>query len=114
MKNLKHIFSIFVVVFSSFTEIEQETLPENGNIIRMLSFNILHGATTKVDFKWGSTYNKNNPKPTFPSNSPEVKIDYNMFYSRNRWKALGTKAICDSIASGLCAYLVVLELLPKK
>jgi endonuclease/exonuclease/phosphatase family metal-dependent hydrolase len=65
-----------------------------------------------LESEWGSSYNKDNPKPTFPSNSPEVKIDYVMLSPKNRWKVIETKVICDEIASDHCAYLVVLELLP--
>lgn len=67
-----------------------------------------------LESKWGSAYIKNNPKPTFPSNTPAVKIDYVMFYPKERWKVLETQVICDTIASDHCAYLVVLKLLSKK
>lgn len=65
-----------------------------------------------LESKWGSSYDKESPQPTFPSNSPEIKIDYVMFSPKNRWKVIETKIICDEIASDHCAYLVVLELLP--
>ena len=60
---------------------------------------------------WGSSYDKVNPEPTFPSNDPKVKIDYVMFYPKNRWGVVDTEVICDEIASDHCAYLVTLELL---
>lgn len=60
---------------------------------------------------WTSSYDKKNPQPTFPSNSPVKKIDYVMTYPNNRWRVLSTQVIQDSIASDHCAYLVTLELL---
>lgn len=62
---------------------------------------------------WTSSYEKDNPEPTFPSDNPRVKIDYVMYYPANRWKVLETKVVQDEIASDHCAYLVVLELLDK-
>ncbi len=53
------------------------------------------------------------PEPTFPSNNPQVKIDYAMYYPKNKWKLLETKVIQDSVASDHCAYLVTIELLKK-
>lgn len=66
-----------------------------------------------LESHWGSSYDEKDPQPTFPSQAPEVKIDYVMFYPKNRWKVIGTETICDEIASDHCAYLVVLELLPE-
>lgn len=60
---------------------------------------------------WGSSYDTNSPQSTFPSHAPEKKIDYIMFYPKNRWKVLERKVICDDLASDHCAVLVVLELL---
>ena len=59
---------------------------------------------------WSSTYDKENPEYTFPSDTPRVKIDYVMFYPNNRWKVLETEVIQDTQASDHCAYLVTLEL----
>ena len=64
-----------------------------------------------LEEKWAVSYNKNNPEPTFPSANPLVKIDYVMFYPKNRWKTVETKVIQDSVASDHCAYLVTIELL---
>jgi len=61
---------------------------------------------------WTTTYDKNNPAFTFPSDKPDRKIDYMMFRPANRWKVNETKVICDSIATDHCVYLVELELLP--
>jgi endonuclease/exonuclease/phosphatase family metal-dependent hydrolase len=61
---------------------------------------------------WSASYDKMKPKPTFPSDGPTRKIDYVMFYPKNRWKVLETAVIQDSIASDHCAYLVTLELIP--
>jgi endonuclease/exonuclease/phosphatase family metal-dependent hydrolase len=60
---------------------------------------------------WGSSYDKTNPAPTFPSSNPKVKIDFVMFYPQNKWKVIETKVIENQIASDHCAYLVTLELL---
>ncbi|QTE22723.1 endonuclease/exonuclease/phosphatase family protein [Polaribacter cellanae] len=59
---------------------------------------------------WKASYNKQNPLLTFPSNKPIKKIDYVLFYPRNRWKIVSKETICDTIASDHCAYLVALEL----
>lgn len=60
---------------------------------------------------WAPSYNKDNPMPTFPSDNPQVKIDYVMYYPKNRWKILKTEVIQDTVASDHCAYLVTMELL---
>jgi len=60
---------------------------------------------------WFSSYDKDNPEPTFPSINPTKKIDYVMFYPKTRWRVLKTEVIQDAIASDHCAYLVTLELL---
>lgn len=62
---------------------------------------------------WMSAYNKENPEPTFSSNKPVKKIDYVMFYPKDRWKILDSEVICDPVASDHCAYLVTVELLDK-
>jgi endonuclease/exonuclease/phosphatase family metal-dependent hydrolase len=64
-----------------------------------------------LEEKWGTTYNINNYEFTFPSDKAEKKIDYVMFYPKNKWKTIAAKVICDAIASDHCAYLVTLELL---
>lgn len=63
---------------------------------------------------WTVSYDKKNPKFTFPSDNPSKKIDYVMFYPKNKWRVLKTEVIQDSIASDHCGYLVALELLTKK
>jgi endonuclease/exonuclease/phosphatase family metal-dependent hydrolase len=60
---------------------------------------------------WSSTYDKQNPAATFPSDHPEKKIDYVMFSPRASWKVLEKRVIQDPIASDHCAYLVILELI---
>ncbi len=62
---------------------------------------------------WSTSYDKKKPKPTFPSDNPQVKIDYVMLYPKNKWKILETKVIQDSVASDHCAYLVTIELLDE-
>jgi endonuclease/exonuclease/phosphatase family metal-dependent hydrolase len=47
---------------------------------------------------------------TYPSGAPDHKIDYVMFYPRDRWRLLERRAICDPVASDHCGYMVVLEL----
>ncbi len=63
---------------------------------------------------WGSSYNPNAPIPTFPSHAPDKKIDYVIFYPKERWKVVEREVLCDKVASDHCAVLVVLELLPKQ
>ena len=60
---------------------------------------------------WGSTYDKENPAFTYPSTKPRIKIDYVMYFPKNRWRILERKVIADTLASDHCAYLVTLELL---
>lgn len=63
---------------------------------------------------WEGSYDKHNPQPTFPSTDPQRKIDYVLFYPRNRWEVLDTRVICDSIASDHCGYLVTMRLKDKR
>ena len=63
--------------------------------------------------KWTASYDKTHPGATVPSHAPRKKIDYVMFYPAERWRVIEKEVICDEIASDHCAYLVVLELLPK-
>jgi len=62
---------------------------------------------------WIATYDNENPAPTFPSKDPRVKIDYVMFYPKDRWKIIGTEVIKDEIASDHCAYSVTLVLVNR-
>jgi len=71
------------------------------------------GPITTLEKLWEATYDKDNPKPTIPSDNPRAKIDYVMFYPKNRWRVLEKKVICDTYASDHCAYLVTLELLDE-
>jgi len=68
---------------------------------------------TILEELWTGSYNKNNPKPTYPSDNPSKKIDYVMFYPKHRWKVLKTEVIQDTYASDHCAYLVTLLLLDE-
>lgn len=63
---------------------------------------------------WVAAYDKDQPAATYPSDNPAKKIDYVMFYPKNRWRVLETEVIQDSIASDHCAYLVTLELLEEQ
>ncbi len=68
-----------------------------------------------LESKWGSSYDQEDPIPTFPSHAPEKKIDYVLFYPKERWKVVERQVLCDKVASDHCAVLVVLELLsPSK
>ncbi len=66
-----------------------------------------------LEKNWKGAYDKNNPKPTFPSNDPQRKIDYVLFYPLDAWEVLETKVIQDSIASDHCGYLATLRLKGK-
>ena len=91
------------------------SLLENNKLPTILAgdLNDVPGSQTISIFKsvWTSTYDKEDPAPTFPSHAPKKKIDYIMFYPAKRWKVLEKKVVCDEIASDHCAYLVVLELM---
>ncbi len=69
------------------------------------------GPINILEEMWMTTYDKENPAPTWPSDNPRVKIDYVMFYPKDRWKVLDRQVIKDTVASDHCAYLVTLELL---
>lgn len=60
---------------------------------------------------WTSTYDKENPEYTYPSDDPRLKLDYIMFYPNERWRIIERKVITDTIASDHCVYAVTLELL---
>lgn len=71
------------------------------------------GPINTLEEVWTSTYDQDDPEPTMPSDNPRVKIDYVMFYPKDRWRTLKRQVIRDTIASDHCAYLVTLELLDK-
>jgi len=77
--------------------------------------NAIPGSTPIIILEeiWSASYDKKNPEPTFPSDSPAKKIDYIMFYPKYRWRVLETEVIQDSIASDHCAYMVSIELLAE-
>lgn len=77
--------------------------------------NAIPGSTPIIILEeiWSASYDKKNPEPTFPSDSPAKKIDYIMFYPKYRWRVLDTEVIQDSIASDHCAYMVSIELLAE-
>ena len=60
---------------------------------------------------WIASYDKKNPKPTYPSHKPSRKIDYVMLYPKNKWKVVKTEVIQNAVASDHCAYLVTVMLL---
>jgi len=63
-----------------------------------------------LDKHWASCFDKKQIEYTFPSNNPDKKIDYVLYYPKNKWEVISTKVICDKIASDHCAYLVTLRL----
>jgi endonuclease/exonuclease/phosphatase family metal-dependent hydrolase len=64
-----------------------------------------------LEKKWGSSYDKNNPLPSYPSSNPVKTIDYVMFFPKEKWRVINTEVIKDVVASDHCAYLVTIELL---
>jgi endonuclease/exonuclease/phosphatase family metal-dependent hydrolase len=56
------------------------------------------------------------PKPTFPSVSPNRKIDYIMYKPKERWEVIEKRVIDEKITSDHCPVFTVLELAayPKK
>jgi len=60
---------------------------------------------------WGSAYDVTALSPTFPSDAPSKKIDYVMYYPKDRWKVISSEVLCDTVVSDHCAHLVTLELL---
>ncbi|WP_168796360.1 endonuclease/exonuclease/phosphatase family protein [Flagellimonas onchidii] len=71
------------------------------------------GPINTMEEIWQTTYNKENPEATHPSDNPRVKIDYVMFHPKNHWRVLEKKIIADTYASDHCAYLVTLELIQE-
>ncbi|MBZ9630845.1 endonuclease/exonuclease/phosphatase family protein [Salegentibacter sp. LM13S] len=67
-----------------------------------------------LEKSWGSSYNKQDPVPTYPSIEPKVKIDYILFYPKHKWKVHKTEVISDSLASDHNAILSILELKKTK
>lgn len=96
-------------------ELNRRYLDENIPTILAGDINDIPGSETLniLQSRWGTSYNPNDPIPTFPSHAPEKKIDYVMFYPKERWKVVESKVLCDKVASDHCAVLVVLELLPQ-
>ena len=64
-----------------------------------------------LEESWGSAYDKDAPVPTYPSDIPAKKIDYVMYYPKDRWRVISSEVIQDSVASDHCPHLVVLKLL---
>ena len=103
---------------------EQGRVLQAREINRMFSQNkyptILAGdlnaepGSTPIDIlekRWVSTYDRERPEPTHPSDNPGAKIDYVMYCPPGHWKVVEKKVIADDYASDHCAYLVTLELL---
>lgn len=88
----------------------------NNNIPTILAgdINDIPGSETLkiLEKHWGITYDPKDPIPTFPSHAPEKKIDYVMFYPKQRWRVVEREVLCDKVASDHCAVLVFLELMP--
>lgn len=96
-------------------EINRRFLQDNIPTILAGDINDIPGSKTVkiLEEHWGITYDPEDPIPTFPSHAPEKKIDYVMFYPKDRWKVVEREVLCDKVASDHCAVLVVLELLPR-
>ena len=60
---------------------------------------------------WIPTFNKNNPKSTFPADHPYKKIDYIFYSKKNKWKLLSQNVVNDSIASDHRPYIATLQLI---
>jgi endonuclease/exonuclease/phosphatase family metal-dependent hydrolase len=75
--------------------------------------NDVPGSATINTFEsmWTAAFRGAKTAFTYSSDQPEKKIDYVMYYPRERWRVLERRAICDPVASDHCGYLVVLELL---
>ncbi len=67
-----------------------------------------------LEQQWASSYDKENPQPTYPSNKPRIKIDYVMTKPAYKWQLIQREMIADTIASDHCAYLVTLKLLEQE
>ncbi len=91
-------------------DINQILLPARYPIILAGDLNDTPGSRpiSILEQQWESTYDNNNPKPTFPSHQPARKIDYIMFAPLNYWHTSSSTVIPDSVASDHCAYLVEL------
>ncbi|MEF8845984.1 MAG: endonuclease/exonuclease/phosphatase family protein [Bacteroidales bacterium] len=50
-------------------------------------------------------------EPTYPSGSPERKLDYIMFHPESRWKMVERKVIEEKVASDHRPYVVTLQLI---
>ena len=89
---------------------------QNFPVILAGDFNDTPGSETiaLLESQWGLAYSERDKKPTFPSPSAEKKIDFIMFYPKDRWKVIKTEVVCDPTASDHCALLVVLKLLPQR
>jgi len=61
--------------------------------------------------RWKPTFDSSHPEPTFPSKTPQMKIDYIMVFPGSAWRIISTSVIQDSVASDHCAYLSNLKLL---
>lgn len=77
--------------------------------------NAIPGSDTMniIESLWTASYDKKEPQPTFPSDHPNIKIDYVLFYPKHRWRVLSTEVIQDIVASDHCAFLVTLQLLDE-
>lgn len=96
-------------------ELNRRFLGNNFPTILAGDLNDIPGSETIkiLESRWGSSYDPKDSAPTFPSHAPEKKIDYIMFYPKERWKVVERQVLCDKVASDHCAVLVVLELLPQ-
>ncbi|MFW5916043.1 MAG: endonuclease/exonuclease/phosphatase family protein [Bacteroidota bacterium] len=52
-------------------------------------------------------------EPTYPSGSPERKLDYIMYHPEDRWEVVHRKVIEEKVASDHRPYVVTLKLMPN-
>ena len=60
---------------------------------------------------WKLTDTQCSPTATYPSNAPNIKIDYIMVYPPNKWKIISSTVINTGEISDHLAYFVTLQLL---
>ena len=110
---IKKLIIITFIVYKKTNEILKSFKKNNHPSILVGDLNAEPGSSTinLLETFWTSSYSSKNLQFTYPSNAPSKKIDYVMFHPRERWKVLNTEAICDTIASDHCAYLVTMQLL---
>jgi endonuclease/exonuclease/phosphatase family metal-dependent hydrolase len=72
------------------------------------------GSETIEEFQkhWAITGEKENYL-TWPSDKPQIRIDFIMYYPKDRWRVVETRVLDEPVASDHQPYLAVLELLQE-